>query len=169
MSETAQVQTAGQFRRALEDGDHMQLWRLWSHVMPHLPQPKTPREVEIMMHRARTEAASIAFDRRAYSHAWLLDQGLESGLPDELRPKAERICPTFAKAVGVSVRFSKTMKRLFPGLEREIEGAMSDAVNELHGDGVDLENRPLVHQRIFEARERTLTQLIGRPALPRAK
>lgn len=156
---------AGQFRRALEDGDHMQLWRLWSSVCPHLPQPKTPREVEIMMHRARTEAASMPLALRAYSHAWLLDQGFESGLPDELKPQAERLYPTFAKAVGISVNFSKTMKRLFPGLQREIQGAMTDAVEELHADGVDLNDRERVHGRIFEARETRLKQLVGRPIL----
>ena len=76
---------AGTLRRALEDGDALLMWRIWAHVFPHLPAPQTHAQAEIVLHRARSETASIAFKARAYSHAWLLDHGLESGLPDHLR------------------------------------------------------------------------------------
>lgn len=82
-----------------------------------------------MMHRARTEASSLRFRLRAYSHRWLVDRGIPSGLPDELRPKAERIYPVVVDAVGVSVHSRRREEA------KAIQTAMSSKVLEMYADG----------------------------------
>ena len=111
-------------------------------------QEKMSREhTTIGMHFARTQARSIEFSRRAWSHAWLMERGLPSGLPDELRPRAERIYPRVVEAVGVSVR---KLGNVQTDLTRAVERAMSDAVAECYADG---ERRPeIIKARMEEAR-----------------
>jgi hypothetical protein len=58
----------------------------------------------VMLHMARTAAKSIPMGLRAYSHRWLVDHGLPSQLPDELKPKAERMYPQVVSAVGIAVK-----------------------------------------------------------------
>ena len=41
------------------------------------------------IHLARTKSELLRFKLRAYSHAWLIDHGYPSLLPDELRPTFE--------------------------------------------------------------------------------
>lgn len=156
------VRYHAQFRRALEDGDYMLLWKLWAHIMPHLPALKTPQEAQAVMHRARTESVTLHVDKRAYSHRWCLDNGIPSGLPDALKPRAERMYPEPVKAVGVAV----SLPKIFREVAREIEGAMSGAVEELAADGVDLNNRAAVHALMFERREQVLDVMLGRGARP---
>ena len=155
---------AGQFRQAMEDGDHLQLWRIWAEAMPHLPAPKTEEQAEIVMHRARTEAESMPLAKRAWSHAWLSDRGLQSGLPDELKPAAEQMRPRVVSAVGIAVR----VPEIFRPVGYAVQLAMAEAVEDLHADGADLSDRPLVHGRMFAAREDTLQRLLGTSSLRRA-
>jgi hypothetical protein len=112
------------------------------------------------MHRIRTEAESLAVRMRCYSHRWLLERGLPSGLPDRLLPSADRLYPRIVNAVGVAVH----MPRIFREIESEVEASMSEGVAELHADGVDLARRDLVHPVIFEKRERTIRRLLGTSA-----
>ena len=124
--------------------------KLWSIVAPGKAQ-HDDRGTLIGLHYARTLAESVPFDLRAYSHAWLVERDLPSGLPDELKPRAERIYPRVVEAVGVSVR---QMGNVQTDLTREIERAMSDAVAECYADG---EERPdIVKARMREAYQRTL-------------
>lgn len=88
-------------RRCLEEVNVPLARRLWSHIAPNMPQPHGDAEVLKIIHLART-AAILPFKMRAYSHAWLHDQGLPSLLPDKLRPKAERIYPPTREAVGIA-------------------------------------------------------------------
>lgn len=142
---------AAEFRRCLADLDIAGIKRLWKHVSPHLPQPATDHEALATLHMARTGAASVPFKLRAYSHRWLTDNGLPSSLPDPLKPKAERIYPRVAEAVGIAVGFrSALLKPLIP----VVRGAMEDAVSEAYADG---RTEPaFVRGRMFEAKDRAL-------------
>jgi len=132
------------FRRALIERDVLGLMKLWKFVSPHLPQPTNYAEAEITMHRARTEAESVPVNLRVYSHKWLTERGYQSGLPDELKPKPERVYPVIVSAVGIMVKSSD------PELRREIATAMSNAVMEMYADGDEDETR--VHKLMMERR-----------------
>lgn len=148
---------AAEFRRALEDGDVAVLRRAWSDFFSHLPQPKTDAEAEIVMHHARTQAVSVAFAKRAYSHRWLTERGLPSGLPDDLRPKAERMYPRVVDAVGISVN---ARSPLFAPLIAPIHDAMVDAVADAYAD--NKRDPAFVKARMVAAREGAITHLMGK-------
>lgn len=137
-------------RKCLEDLDVPRARTFWGHVAPHLPQPDSDLDALATLHRARTEAQSIPLNMRVYSHHWLENRGLPSGLPDHLKPKAERVFPQIVAAVGVAVaaRSPETEP-----LARLIQDAMNDAVREAHADGL-LEDTPFVKARMAEARKR---------------
>jgi hypothetical protein len=148
------VDPSAVMRRCLEELDVPRAQTFWGHVAPHLPQPQSEAEALACLHRARTEAQSIALGYRLYSHRWLEDRGLPSGLPDELKPKAERRDPRIASAVGIAVHS--------PHAEAvtEIRGAMEDAVLEAEADR-KLEDAPHVKARMMEARAKVRKQLFG--------
>ena len=116
-------------------------------MSPHLPQPKNNDEALATMHYARTQAASIPLRLRCYSHAWLCERGLPSGLPDWWKPKASRLYPHEVKAVGISVL---AMSEASKPRARAIEKAMSNAVLECCADGVTDIAR--IRSRMNEAR-----------------
>lgn len=103
---------------------------LWAHVAPHLPQPKDDDAAWITLHYARTAAPPISFHMRAYSHRWLTERGLPSGLPDHLRPAAERMYPRIVEAVGISVNAPDHRRALGEAVRK----AMSDAVMQCYAD-----------------------------------
>lgn len=141
-------------RDLLEAGDVEGLRAAWAAQSPHLPQMDRAG-AEIAMHRARTEAESVSLKARAYSHRWLTDRGLPSGIPDRLKPSAERLYPTVASGVGISVSFRAG------GMEAEaavIRSAMSDAVEEAYADGRT--DPAFVRARMSQAKTRTM-KLIG--------
>lgn len=147
------------FIRALQEGDARTLWGISAEVFPHLPGLNTLEQATQVMHRARTEVPFVSDKGRCYSHRWLEDRGLPSALPERLKAKADQFYPKPTPAVGLSVNLSKTIGRMFPGLAQEIEDSMNGAVLDLHADGADLNDRPLVHGLMFERRERRLKQL----------
>jgi hypothetical protein len=138
---------ADAFRRCLIDLDVVGICDLWFHVSPHLPQPKNNDEALATIHYARTHAESIPQRLRCYSHAWLCERGLPSGLPDWLKPRANRLYPHEVKAVGVSVM---AMSEASVPRARAIEKAMSNAVLECYADGVT--DVDLIRGRMNEAR-----------------
>lgn len=148
--------TALAFRNLLQAGDVEGLRAFWRNASPHLPQPESREQAEIVMHRARTEAESLPIDKRAYSHRWLCDRGLPSGLPDELKPRAERIYPRVVEAVGISVNARSEMLK---PLAREVERAMADAVEEAYADGRT--DPGFIKSRMAEVKDRTWRQLMG--------
>lgn len=151
------------FRNLLEAGDVGACRRAWAQLAPHLPQPKTDREAEILMHHARTGAESVAFAKRAWSHRWLCERNWPSGLPDALRPNAERLYPRVAEAVGISCTATNPM--LAPAVAI-IRGSMEDAVSECYADG---RTEPaFVKERMQAARHRAAKHLFGSIAVPRA-
>lgn len=149
--------TALAFRNLLEAGD-VDGCRAWFAANArHLPQAMTRDEAEIVMHRSRTEAASVSFKARAWSHRWLTERDIPSGLPDELKPPAERLYPQRAVAVGISVNFRSPWMR---GAEAEVRGAMEGAVLEADAGG-RIEDAAFVSARMAEAKARAMRALFG--------
>jgi hypothetical protein len=144
-------------RRELESGDYRACAAAWAKIAPHLPQPKDDAEAEATMHYARTLANGVRMRERAYSHRWLLDRGLPSGLPDHLKPRAERIYPVIVTGVATVALAASSITRPIRG---HIEAAMSEAVAECYADGHE-NDIPKIRGRIREARDRTLKQLVG--------
>ena len=125
--------------------------KLHAHVFPQLPPAGSDFEVLATLHCARTQSIFIPVKKRAWSHRWLLDLDLPSGLPDELKPRAERLYPTVVHAVGISV--SSTSGLLAP-LAKAMEQAMSEAVAEAYANH---QSEPeFITARMNEARDRVL-------------
>lgn len=147
--------SAAQFRDCLERCDVEGVKAIWAQVFPHLPLPKTDDLVLVAIHRARTQAESVRFALRAYSHRWLEERGLPSGLPDELKPKADRIYPVVIGAVGVAV------KSQFPALANGVRSAMEHAVMDAcdgRSEKLVTLDQSVVRSRMFEARDRVKRQ-----------
>ena len=140
---------ATEFRRYLEQADVTGVRRVWDRVFPHIPQPVPDGHVLMVIHHTRTQSQSIPLRLRAWSHRWLLDHDYPSGLPDELKPKAERMYPRVVEGVGISV--SSTSGLLKP-VAQAIQGAMSDAVLDAYADKKT--DPVFVKRRMMEARER---------------
>lgn len=152
---------AAAFRQLLEAGDVDALRSAWSRVAPHLPQPASREAAEFVMHHARTQMASLPLRARAWSHRWLSERDRPSGLPDMLRPRAERMYPVIAEGVGISVNFnSEWMKPA----AAEVRGAMEDVVAEAYADA-RAGQRPdpaFVAERMKVAKARKMRALFGR-------
>jgi hypothetical protein len=147
-----------EFRQALENGDVAALQRIHPILFPHAPAAPTSGDAEIQMHMARTQADWLDLKRRAYSHRWLQERGYPSQLPDDLKPKAERLYPIIAEAVLVSANSnSPILKPAMPIVQK----AMCDAVEEAAADG-KLSDSEFVKARMGEARRRSMRQLFGR-------
>lgn len=70
-------------------------------------------------------------------------------MPDDLKPKAERIYPRIVSAVGIAVKATNPRRKSHA---LAIQSAMSDAVAEAYADGKT--DPAFVSQRMKEARER---------------
>src|SRR5262245_20622980 len=135
------------FHRCLEECDVASARAIWAHVSPHLPQPKTDAEALAIIHLARTQMDTMRFGLRAYSHSWLMDRGLPTGLPDELKPKAERMYPRIVEGVGLAVKTPPHRREL--GIA--IQEAMKDAVMDIYASNKSPD--PLVvRKRVQEVR-----------------
>jgi hypothetical protein len=149
---------ADEFARCLVTCDVPGIRRLWKHVQPNLTQPNNDREALFCIHNARTQMGTLSLRLRAYSHAWLLDHGLPSALPDELKPKAERMYPRTVEAVGIACKGSSEIGRSIAPI---IQGAMVNAVLDIYAD----QRSPdpvFVKGRMMDARRSTIKKLIGR-------
>lgn len=146
---------SAEFLRALVDLDIPRLRGIAAREWPHLPQPRTDAEAMAIAHRARTESPAVPFKARAYSHRWLCDNELPSALPDELKPRAERLYPVTVAAVGISVNGGGMFAPILP----LVRTAMSDAVSECYADGH--QEPEIVKPRMFEAKARVVKQLLG--------
>lgn len=140
-------------RRCLVDCDVVQMRKLDQHLMPHLRE-MSDGEVLITIHITRTFSDFIPFRLRAYSHRWLLDHGYPSKLPDELKPRAERIYPQVIEGVGVAVKSSSKP------LADLIRDEMSNAVMDFYAD--NRSPNPLkVRKRVLEVKDKILHKLLG--------
>lgn len=147
---------SAEFRRCLEQLDVAAIRKLWHHVSPHLPQPKTDAEALVTLHHARTQTESIAIKLRAWSHRWLLDHGYPSGLPDHMKASAERIYPRVVEGVGISVNFRSPILK---PITEQVRGAMEDAVSEAYAD--KRTEPAFVRARMLEARATAMRKLVG--------
>lgn len=79
-------------------------------------------------------------------------------MPDELKPKAERIYPRIVDAVGIAVSTNSgdDGKAKLASLVR---GSMEDAVLEAYADGV--KDPRLIRAMMMRARTRTFDKLLG--------
>lgn len=145
-------------RECLETADAHNARELWAKAAPHLPQPKDDEEALKTIHYARTISGAIRDSFRCYSHRWLEERGLPSGLPDRLKPKADRLYPRVAASVGLAVRMRRPEEAL-AGVE--IRKAMEYSVLEADADG-RLADSPFVKLRIEEARAKERKALLGR-------
>ena len=144
------------FRDLLQAGDVHGVMRVWAKLYPDWPQPQNAEEGRIMMHYARTQAASVGKAERVYSHFWLVERGIPSALPNELMPKAEQVEQKIVTAVGVAV-LTQTPE-LIP-VAKQVEKAMADAVADCYANG-DIEPA-IVQARMAEAQTKALAQLLG--------
>jgi hypothetical protein len=146
-------------RRVLAHGDHREFRRHWGDIFPHLADkgPRTDEEAEPQFHFARTLSGVVELKRRAWSHRWLLERGLPSGLPDRLRPSAEQMCPRIAPAVGIAVQATSPLIAPAVGLIRR---AMENAVLDAAAEG-RLEDSGFVKARMEEARTAKVRELFG--------
>ena len=135
------------FRQALIDGDVALCRKIMAHVYPKMPQPESDHDALVTMHYARTAANSIPLKYRAYSHRWLLERSLPSGLPDQLKPAADRLYPHVVDGVGIAV---KTLSRSRSDLVVPIRKAMEDAVLDCYAEGD--KDPELIKRRMQEAR-----------------
>lgn len=132
--------------------------KLWPRVLPHLPPPSSDEEALATLHHARTQCNKIAVKLRAYSHRWLLERSIPSGLPDEMKQSAERMYPVVHKAVGVSLNSRNPIVR--PALDL-VRASIRDAILEAHADG-RIDDTAFVKARMAEAKDRTMRKLLGR-------
>lgn len=122
---------------------------LWWEIAPHLPQPRNDEEAWASLHYARTISDFVPNKMRLYSHRWLIGHGYPSGLPDHMKPKAERVHPSIIEAVGIaSLSAPGGIKHMF---NHAIEKVMSDAVLEAYADGHAKEPK-IVKARMMEKR-----------------
>jgi hypothetical protein len=139
------------FRQCLIDLDTGLVRKLWPSTVG-----QADAEIMVSLHYSRTLAESVPFRLRAYSHAWLSERSLPSGLPDWLRPKAQRLYPCVVPGVGISVNFSSPEMQ---PVGWEIQGAMENAVLEVHADG-KIGDSDLVKSRMAAARKRVFRELM---------
>ncbi len=130
--------------------------RLWASVGALYHQPKTDHEALSTLHYARTISEQMSTRARVYSHRWLLDYNLPSGLPDDLKPAADRLYPRIAEAVGLSLNTrSELLKPILPLVQAE----MNDAISEAFADG--RKDTPHVRMRMAEAKTKAMKKLVG--------
>jgi hypothetical protein len=149
--------SAAGMRALLEAGDVEALRSAWAQLAPHLPR-HTRAQAEIVMHHARTQCEAVTLPKRAYSHRWLIERDLPSGLPDKLKPSAERLYPKVVTAVGIGSICSKGREWMQPALGL-IRGAMEQAVQECYAEGHT--DPGFVSARMAEARGREQKHLFG--------
>lgn len=146
-----------EFRQALMAGDVDLCARIAAETNPHLPRVSRA-DAEIQMHHARTLMASLPLRYRAYSHAWLSERGLPTGLPESLKPAAERLYPRKVKGVMIGIKGEATSP--FRPALIQIRQAMEGAVLEAEADG-RLDDDAHVKARMAEARARKHKLLFG--------
>lgn len=144
-------------RQALMELDVDTIRKLWTQVAPHLPQPKGEFEALATMHYARTTMDILPNRARFYSHRWLLDHNQMSGLPDELKPSAERMFPVVTRSVGVSMNGKSDLTRpIIPIVRSAVEVAIMEVYADKKQDDI-----PLLKRHMNEAKRYAVRKLLG--------
>lgn len=142
----------------LEAGDVDACRAHWAKHAPHLPQSENREQAEIVMHSARTMTQGLTLRARAYSHRWLCERGLPSSLPDDLKPKAERIYPRVVEGVLISVlNGAGPMHAAKELVEADIAEVVADAYARGKTDPA------YISGLMADAKERSIRSLFGRP------
>lgn len=149
----SELEHSAEMRRCLIECDVAAARKLWHHIAPKAPAPKTDTEALVTIHYARTKSALVNLRLRSYSHHWLIDRGYPSGLPDNVREKADRLYPHIADAVGIAVYSS------FPEAAKYIQRAMNDAVEDCYAD--NRREPDYVKPRVGENKIRAKKELHG--------
>mgnify|MGYP000935047973 FL=1 len=136
------------FRQCLDELDIVRARRAWVMTFPAYPPLGSDAEVLRVLHFARTKTDAVALRKRAYSHQWLIERGLPSGLPDRLKSSAERIYPVAVGCVGIATKTRSA-------LATEIRSVMENAVHETYADG-HAGQPEIVRSRMLEMRQRIL-------------
>lgn len=144
------------FQRALRERDVPLLRRASAALFPEFPLPESEEEAIAQMHIARTMQSWMTLEERAYSHHWLVDRGLPTMLPPELRPGADRYRPEISKSVGVS---HATGKEWLKDASPLIVQAMTRTV-ENNQDLID-KDPELLKDKILYARSDEFRRLFG--------
>lgn len=144
-----------EFVTILEELDVAAARKLWAAELPYLDQPKTDDDALVQLHATRTGAFRVSLRARAFSHRWLLERGWPSLLPDHLRPRAERLYPRVAEAVGIAVGFSSP---LLKPIVQPLLRVMETSVLETLGDGVT--DPVVIKERMLAAKDRELRKLL---------
>lgn len=147
-----------EFRRILESGDVDDFRAVGARCFPHFPRAATREQAEVALHYARTLAEFLALKHRAWSHRWLTERLLPSGLPDHLKPSAERLYPVIVEGVGIAVGVK--VPKFLKSAANIVQGAMSDAVEDIYAD--DRSPDPVkVKGRMFEVKADEERRLFG--------
>lgn len=159
MPATHQDLYAAAVRRCLDELDVNGMRKLHARMYPHLPSPGDNKLVLATMHRARTQRRDMPLRARAYSHTWLLAHGYPSGLPDMLKPKAERIYPRKVGATGFAPSFSSPiLKPIKTHVEHDVGVVILDAYATDKVDRID--HRKLRSEMLAET-ARSIRRLVG--------
>lgn len=151
---------SAEFKRCMDTLDVAQARRLWRHVCPHLPQPSTDKAMLAQLHMARTMSPLMTRAQRFYSHRYLLDHGMPSGLPDEMKPLYERLYPRVETGVGLALHGSGWFKPAIPLVGK----AMTDSIQDTLADGV--KDPVIIRERMLDAGEKEKRALFGRVLPP---
>ena len=150
--------TNNEMQRIVEELDVPAIQRFRAEFEPHL-MPMDDKSALIALHMARTAAESSQLKLRAYSHAWLAEQGYPSMLPDNLKAKATRLYPSIAEAVGISVTFRN---KIFEPATGQVEKAMGDVVEEAYSTDRKTKVDPdVLRPRILAAKDKEFKKLFG--------
>lgn len=82
---------------------------------------------------------------------------MPSGLPDMLRPKAERLYPVNSEGVGIAILGTSPLLKPVNG---HVQNSMEQAVLEVYAD-YRQPDPAVVRKRMMEKRDHTLKKLLG--------
>lgn len=116
-------------RRCIMEADAATALRLWPEIFPQYPPLGTEADALVVLHTARTAMQTIPPRQRFWSHRWLRERGLPSRLPDNLRPRAERMYPKIAEGVLIAINTK------YPAVRVAIQRATSDAIMDCYANG----------------------------------
>lgn len=144
-------------QRLIEDLDVDGVLNLWNEVFPHIQKPISRASALVILHMARTQMRSVRMRLRAYSHCWLIDRGMPSQLPDQLRPRAERLYPRVVEGVGFA--FGTTSPIVKPAAPI-VTGRVTDTILECYADNTT--DPAYVQPRMMDTYRKTMHELFGK-------
>lgn len=130
---------SAEFRRCLVDCDVQGAMKIWVHVFPNMPLPGNEEETLMVIHMTRTATERLPFRFRAYSHRWLMERqannpAIRSLLPDDLKPRAERMYPRVVSAVGICVATFGNKKTDY---HHHVSTKLCELVADMYADGIE--------------------------------